>query len=73
LGGAQAQRVVSDPEDRGARGEAVAAALREIGVELTDEGRAWARSVLRRPTEAQMAESQRYLEALETGHVPDPA
>jgi predicted transcriptional regulator len=58
---------------RMARGEAVAATLREIGMELTDEGRAWARSVLRRPTEAQQAESQRYLEALEAGHLPDPA
>jgi hypothetical protein len=57
---------------RMARGEAVAEALRAVGFTLTDEGRTWARSVLRRPTEEQRAESRRYLEALEAGHAPDP-
>lgn len=57
---------------RMARGDAVAAALREVGVELTEDGRAWARSVLSRPR-SDPAESQRYRDALEAGHLPDPA
>lgn len=57
---------------RMARGEAVEQTLRAVGYNLTDEGRAWARSVLRRPTEEQRSESQRYLEALEAGQLPEP-
>jgi hypothetical protein len=57
---------------RMARGEAVAQTLQAVGITLTDEGRAWARSVLRRPTAEQRAESQRYFDALEAGHLPEP-
>jgi len=56
---------------RMARGEAVELTLRSVGYHLTDEGRTWARSVLRRPTEEQRAESQRYLEAIEAGQLPE--
>lgn len=53
------------------RGAAVAAALRAAGFNLTDEGIAAARGKLPRLTEKQRAESQRYLEALEAGHLPE--
>jgi hypothetical protein len=55
-----------------ARGEALAATLRAAGVNLTDEGIAAARGKLPRLTDKQRAESQRYLEALEAGHLPEP-
>jgi len=48
------------------------AMLESVGFVSTEEGRAWARSVLHRPTEEQRAESRRYLEALEAGRLPEP-
>jgi hypothetical protein len=54
------------------RGAAVAAALRAAGFNLTDEGIASARGKLPRLTEQQRAESRRYLEAFEAGHLPEP-
>jgi hypothetical protein len=54
------------------RGAAVAAALRAAGFNLTDEGIAAARGKLPRLSEKQRAESQRYLKALEAGHLPEP-
>jgi Arc/MetJ-type ribon-helix-helix transcriptional regulator len=46
-------------------------ALQEAaGFRFTPEGQAWARSVLRPLTNEEKAESQRYFEALEAGHLP---
>jgi DNA-binding protein H-NS len=56
---------------RMARGEAVAQTLQAVGITLTEEGREWARSALRSPSREQRAESQRYLEALESGRLPE--
>ena len=54
------------------RGAAVAATLRAAGFKLTDEGIAAARGKLPRLTEEQRAESQRYLEAIDAGQLPEP-
>jgi hypothetical protein len=48
------------------------AMLEAAGFRLTPKGQAWARSVLRPLTAEQRAESKRYLEALEAGHLPEP-
>jgi len=45
--------------------------LEAAGYPITDEGLAQWREKLRPPTDAQRAESQRYLEALEAGHLPE--
>ena len=42
------------------------------GFRFTREGQAWARSALRPLTNEEKAESQRYFEALEAGHLPEP-
>ncbi|GGK89592.1 hypothetical protein GCM10012284_24390 [Mangrovihabitans endophyticus] len=53
------------------RAEAVRKTLAAVGIHLTPEGQAWARSVLSPPSAAQRAESQRYLEAIEAGRLPE--
>ena len=46
--------------------------LTAAGFKITDEGVAKWRGKFGPPTETQRAESQRYLEALEAGHLPEP-
>ena len=64
--------VTAAVRDRIARSEAVERALRSVGFNLTEEGRTWARSVLRPLTEEQRAENDRYLVAIEAGELPEP-